>query len=290
MSLRRKLAIVVSIVAIVVGIVVIVNIAKRSKENTFSETADNIENNEENLGNRASASDTVVKEKATSTDVSEDNISTVDIDWKEYANNQPEELNSFLEGNGYDYEDLAEGGCQQLITVSVNGTNANINLYTVGDDGNWQDMELLVDGYVGANGANKEVSEGSKKTPMGLFSIGEGFYIEDEPETGLNTFRITEDTYWIDDPESDYYNQRVESADTSKWNSAEHMIGYYEAYKYGFVMNYNMDPIVSGKGSAFFVHVGNAPTAGCVAMPKEYILKYMKILDSIKKPYILIGN
>ena len=72
------------------------------------------------------------------------------------------------------------------------------------------------------------------------------------------------------------------------WNSAEHMIDYYNSYKYGFVINFNMNPVEKGRGSAIFFHIGSGVTLGCVSTSQEKVLEYLKMLDPEKNPYILI--
>ena len=62
-----------------------------------------------------------------------------------------------------------------------------------------------------------------------------------------------------------------------------------DSYRYGFVINYNMNPVVSGAGSAIFFHVShNSPTAGCVSVSEDKVLDYLARLDKSKNPYILI--
>lgn len=178
--------------------------------------------------------------------------------------------------------------CSQLVVVESSGNNAVVSFYEKQDSGLWQDTGLTVSGWVGVNGVDEKSQEGDGKTPYGLFSVGEAFYIGEEPETGLNSFQVTENTYWVDDPQSVYYNQKVEGTENKDWNSAEHMMSYYQSYKYGFVVNFNMDPIVPGKGSAIFFHCGTAPTAGCVAVPESSVLSYLERLDKNKNPYILL--
>ena len=178
--------------------------------------------------------------------------------------------------------------CSQLVVVESSGNEALVSFYEKQDSGLWQDTGLTVSGWVGVNGVDEKSQEGDGKTPYGLFSVGEAFYIEEEPETGLNSFQVTENTYWIDDPQSVYYNQKVEGTENKDWNSAEHMMSYYQSYKYGFIVNFNIDPIVPGKGSAIFFHCGTAPTAGCVAVPESSVLSYLERLDKNKNPYILL--
>lgn len=230
---------------------------------------------------------------ATQPDANESYATGVDADpvdgYSIDISKQPAELTGMLEKSGYTYEELSERECTQLILVCANGNEAKVYMYEH-RDGIWTDAGCNCDGHVGLNGASRDSYEGSKMTPVGMFSIGDGFYIENEPETGLDTFQITENTYWVDDPESDLYNTRVELEGEKTFNSAEHMISYTEAYKYGFVINFNMDPVVKGKGSAIFFHIGNNSTAGCVSVSQDSLLRIMKLLEKDKNPHIIIFN
>ncbi|MGN0498104.1 MAG: L,D-transpeptidase [Acutalibacteraceae bacterium] len=197
----------------------------------------------------------------------------------------PEKMVSALQSAGYSVDDLA---AKQLVVVNSQGSSATISMYSCDDNGKWSDLGLTTYGYVGSNGVDIKSLEGDYKTPYGLFSIGDMFYIDNMPQTALSSFQITSDTYWVDDPNSAYYNQRVEGTENMDWTSAEHMISYYSSYKYGFVINYNMNPVIPGKGSAIFFHVGSEPTAGCVAVSEYDMLSYLSVLNAAKNPYILI--
>lgn len=189
-------------------------------------------------------------------------------------------------------EDLNNRNCSQLILVKSFGNNtAQIYFFEKNDNGIWSPVDgLSILGYVGELGVSNQSYEGSRETPAGLFKVGEMFYIGDEkPATGLaDYFQVTENTYWVDDPSSKYYNQKVEGTQDKDWNSAEYMIGYYSSYKYGFVIDFNRNPIVPNKGSAIFFHIGYEPTAGCVAVSEDMMLEYLARLNSAKNPYILM--
>lgn len=200
-------------------------------------------------------------------------------------NVQPEEFTRLLEKSGVNIDQL---NCGQLVIVESSGNSAEVSFYEKDEDGLWCDKNLTVSGWVGSNGVDDKSQEGDYKTPFGLYSIGEAFYIYDQPATGLDSFQVTENTYWVDDPNSQYYNQRVEGTENMDWNSAEHMLSYSISYKYGFVVNFNMDPIVPGKGSAIFFHCGSGPTAGCIAVPESSVLSYLEQLDKSKSPCILM--
>ena len=201
---------------------------------------------------------------------------------------QPEALTEILGRSLVSYSQLADVSCRQLIVVDADQEKAAISMYVCGENGLWTDAGLTTEGCVGENGVSRESYEGSRMTPAGVFPIEEAFYIEDKPETGLPTFQITENTYWVDDVESELYNQRIELAGEKTWKSAEHMIEYPDAYKYGFVVGYNMNPVEAGRGSAIFFHIGDHPTLGCVATSEEMVLAYLKKLDETMHPFIVI--
>lgn len=201
---------------------------------------------------------------------------------------QPQGLSDCLEKGNISYEYLDEISCSQLITVESDSSNANISMFEKDANGKWTNSGVDTPGFVGERGVSFQSQEGSLETPGGLYSIGEAFYIDSKPQTGLNTFEITNDTYWVDDPKSQHYNMRVEGTSEMDWNSAEHMVEYYSSYCYGFVIDFNVNPIVKGKGSAIFFHCGNSPTLGCVSTSQEMVLKYLSKLEKSKSPYILI--
>lgn len=202
--------------------------------------------------------------------------------------NMPDELLRVLDESGTLPETLAVLNCQQLIVTESSGTSAVISFYQKGSDGVWQSVDdLTTYGYVGRNGVSGNSYEGSNETPAGLFPVGEAFYRNNKPETGLNSFQITPDTYWVDDIQSSLYNQKYIGPAYMGWSRAEFMY-YIQNYEYGFVINFNMNPIIPGKGSAIFFHISSGSTAGCVGTSEAMTLAYLKVLDASRNPYILI--
>lgn len=128
--------------------------------------------------------------------------------------------------------------------------------------------------------------EGDLKTPAGLYPIGDAF--GSQPlALHLNYKYITRDDKFIDDVTSKQYNTWVTGSTNAK--SYESML--IKPYALGAVVNYNMNPIVAGAGSAIFIHIwraSNRPTAGCIAMDKSDILKMLHWLDKQQHPYILV--
>jgi L,D-peptidoglycan transpeptidase YkuD (ErfK/YbiS/YcfS/YnhG family) len=102
--------------------------------------------------------------------------------------------------------------------------------------------------------------------------------------------QATDDDFWVDDVDSEDYNKWVKGKpNAASW---EKMKRDDDQYKYGVVIEYNMHPIVKGKGSAIFLHVwkGGESTLGCVSMSEEMILKILAWLDPAKKPLIIMGT
>ena len=102
--------------------------------------------------------------------------------------------------------------------------------------------------------------------------------------------QATDDDFWVDDVISEDYNKWVKGKPNAV--SWEKMKRDDDQYKYGVVIEYNMHPIVKGKGSAIFLHVwkGGESTLGCVSMSEEMILKILAWLDPAKKPLIIMGT
>ena len=199
---------------------------------------------------------------------------------------QPAGLAALLRGSGVTWGKLQQKGCSQLITVVADGTKAKLCFFTC-EEGIWQELpELSCQGYVGRKGVSGKKQEGDGCTPTGLYGIGSAFYIQTLPDTGLDAFQITDKTYWVDDPNSKFYNQKVEGTQNKDWNSAEHMISY-DAYRYGFVVEYNLQA-VKNAGSAIFFHIGDSSTSGCIATGEHMVLDYLKELDREQNPHILI--
>ena len=197
-------------------------------------------------------------------------------------------FDSLLSKGGTSVSDLENKKINQLVIVESNGSTANVSFYEKESSGWKVDSSLNTSGYVGSNGTTSSPSEGKSATPKGLYGVGDAFYQSSVPSTKLNSFKITSNTYWVDDPNSKYYNQKVEGTANKDWSSAEHM-SEISSYKYGFVINYNMNPVKKGAGSAIFFHVSHdSPTAGCVSVPESMVLSYLSKLDKSKNPYILI--
>lgn len=150
-------------------------------------------------------------------------------------------------------------------------------------NGNWK-LDYKTDVTVGRNDIAKsgEKREGDGKTPSGEYTFGFIFgNAKEKPDTRLPYKKVKSTSKWVDDVNSKYYNQWVEDNVKDKdWNSAENLIEEQIAYKYAIVINYNINPIEKGNGSAIFLHVKTGKnTAGCIGVDENIIIDLMKFID-----------
>ncbi len=132
-------------------------------------------------------------------------------------------------------------------------------------------------GFCGAKGGSLNKQEGDGTTPLGMFPIHYGFYRENKPKTVLPMVKLTPMHHFVDDPLSPCYNRLVYGI-PRHW--AERLVSYPEEYAYGLVIEYNRHPVVKGKGSAIFLHCGEKPTAGCIALKTQDLLTILEDISS----------
>lgn len=133
-----------------------------------------------------------------------------------------------------------------------------------------------------------EKREGDKKTPAGLYPLGEAFGTQ-ALALKMDYKYITSQDKFIDDATHKQYNSWVHGETDAK--SYEAM--FIKPYKIGLVVKYNMNPIVPGLGSAIFMHLWqseNKPTVGCIAMDEPHLLALLQWLDKAQHPYVSIAN
>ena len=123
---------------------------------------------------------------------------------------------------------------------------------------------------IGTKGLTKNKVEGDKKTPIGIFSLGNLYYRRDRhsrPTTKLKCIPIERNMGWCNDVKSKkYYNQLIKI----NKKKIRHEKLFRKDYKYDFIIpiNYNIKRTKIGKGSAIFLHLTKKykTTAGCVAL------------------------
>lgn len=143
---------------------------------------------------------------------------------------------------------------------------------------------------IGRNGfafPNEKI-EGDGKSPTGLFQLGQLFCYEAKVRTKLPYIQATKEDKWIDDVNSTDYNKYIRGETSA--TSFEKLLLRSNAYKYCVVIEYNTHPVVKGKGSAIFFHLGKEATSGCIVIDEKNMKKILKWLSSQKNPCILMGN
>lgn len=179
-----------------------------------------------------------------------------------------------------------------LVEVQEGETKALVSAWQK-VNGQWQEPFMPVEAVIGRNGLAPygEKEEGDGRTPSGVFALHRAFGYEKQVTTGLDYRQATKKDFWIDDSTSVDYNQWVSGQVPAV--SHEVLRREDDLYKYVIVMEYNTNPVVTDKGSAIFMHIwrqANQPTAGCVAMAEEDILKFLVWLKKEKSPVVFLVN
>jgi L,D-peptidoglycan transpeptidase YkuD (ErfK/YbiS/YcfS/YnhG family) len=135
----------------------------------------------------------------------------------------------------------------------------------------------------GKSGFTNDKKEGDGCTPVGRFLLRECWYRADRlstPETELPLRRIEPHDGWCDDPRSPDYNRHVLRPYVF---SHECLWRDNHAYDLIIPLGYNDDPVISGKGSAIFMHVAQQnfdATEGCIALNKNDLLAVLTQVDT----------
>jgi hypothetical protein len=135
--------------------------------------------------------------------------------------------------------------------------------------------------------------EGDARAPAGLFRLSTafGYAAEGQPGWKMPYLSLAPSIECVDDIRSKFYNQVVDRTTVSPdWNSSEHMLYSNGQYRWGLVVDHNMDPVVPGTGSCIFMHIwlGNGEgTVGCTAMAQDNLEAMMGWLDPARKPLLL---
>ena len=138
---------------------------------------------------------------------------------------------------------------------------------------------------VGKNGISNNKIEGDKKTPKGLFSLGDLYFRKDKnykPITQLNIISIKKQMGWCNDEKSKKYNKLIK---INKKIKHERMFRRDYKYDYLIPINYNTNNIKKGKGSAIFLHLTKnyIPTDGCIGIKKKHMLILLKLINKKTK-------
>lgn len=135
---------------------------------------------------------------------------------------------------------------------------------------------------IGKRGINIKKKEGDLITPKGTFKIKKLLYRRDKIgaiNTKLKKIVIKKNMGWCNDTKSKDYNKLISFPFRF---TAERLYRKDNIYDLILVLNYNMNPIRKGKGSAIFIHIAKnnfGATEGCVALKKNNLKKIIKKLN-----------
>jgi L,D-peptidoglycan transpeptidase YkuD (ErfK/YbiS/YcfS/YnhG family) len=166
---------------------------------------------------------------------------------------------------------LALSGCPQRIQVvapSARSTTATLTVRECGKRvfGPWR-------ARVGRSGLSGHHREGDGTTPTGTYGIGPVVYgLDPDPGVRLRYHRLVCGDWWDEDSRSPSYNtfRHVACGSTPPFGGgSEALWRITPAYRLFALIQYNVAPVMPGRGSAIFLHVDTGrATNGCVSLPR----------------------
>ena len=162
-------------------------------------------------------------------------------------------------------------------------------------NGCWIDAAGPYTARLGRNGLSSNRREGDGTTPTGTFRFGRTMYgNEANPGVRFRYRRLRCGDWWDEDPTSATYNsfQPVACGTTPPFaGGSEGMWQQPRPYPYLAVVEYNMRPVVPGKGSGIFLHAQTGgPTIGCISLRKPELRSVLRWLRPAAAPVIAIGT
>lgn len=183
----------------------------------------------------------------------------------------------------------------QLITVQAahaRTTHATVRTWRR-SGGCWRPFAGPFPARVGYNGLSGNRREGDGTTPTGTFRIGSTMY-GNAPDPGVRFRyrRLTCGDWWDEDPASPTYNtfQHVRCGQRPPFRVKS--AGMWQqplAYPYLAVVEFNMRPVVPGRGSGIFLHAQTGgPTQGCISLRRGALVRVLRWLRPEAAPRIAI--
>lgn len=189
---------------------------------------------------------------------------------------------------------FAESG-QLLVAAAESSHTSLVRVYAIErtTDG-WKIVAGPFPGMIGRNGFAPPGAkrEGDGCTPSGHFPLESAFGYAPSIDSRLPYRQATENDLWVDDVQSPQYNTWVRRGRSSA-TSFEEMKRNDNCYRHGAVIGYNRNPVVSGCGSAIFLHVWKGEgvtTTGCVALDESALIRLLAWLDPARSPRMVMGT
>jgi L,D-peptidoglycan transpeptidase YkuD (ErfK/YbiS/YcfS/YnhG family) len=191
----------------------------------------------------------------------------------------------------------APGGTQ-LVTVeapSARSTRATLQTWRRAADGCWVAVAGPFPARVGYNGVRRDRREGDGTTPAGTFRIGPTMYgVAANPGVRFRYQRLRCGDWWVEDPRSPWYNtfRHVPCGRKPPFRTTTgDMSTERRAFAHLAVIEFNMRPVVPGRGSGIFLHAAtDGPTAGCVSLRRDHLARVLRWFAPEAQPRIAIGT
>jgi L,D-peptidoglycan transpeptidase YkuD (ErfK/YbiS/YcfS/YnhG family) len=188
-------------------------------------------------------------------------------------------------------------GGSQLITVEAASTRTTHALLRTWrrSGGCWVAAGAPYAARVGRNGIRKNRREGDGTTPIGTFPIGRIMYGNGpNPGVRFRYRRLRCGDWWVEDPASPAYNTFQHVACGARPPFKTTTPGMWEertAYEHLAVVEFNMNPVVPGRGSGIFLHAQTGgPTNGCISLRRPDLVRVLRWLRPGAAPSIAIGT
>jgi L,D-peptidoglycan transpeptidase YkuD (ErfK/YbiS/YcfS/YnhG family) len=188
-------------------------------------------------------------------------------------------------------------GAQQLITVEAATTRTTYATTRIWrrQGACWVAAGGPYPARLGRNGLSANRREGDGTTPAGTFRIHPTMYgNERNPGVRFRYVRVRCGDWWDEDPASRTYNRFVRTRCGSRPPFRVVSAGMWQervAYPFLAVVEFNMRPVVPGRGSGIFLHAQTGgPTAGCISLRKNDLRHVLRWLRPGAVPYIAIGS
>ena len=204
-----------------------------------------------------------------------------------------------------------DASVQQAIVVTAKDwltTTATLRAYER-RDGRWVQVIGPVRAFLGSAGMipAAERVQRSGETPAGIFAIPSAFGRRPNPGTALPYTQVDRnDTwpYWPGDPATYNLLQTVPLHTEAPRTYVERLWSMGPQYDYVAVMDFNLPagaittgadgvrrattPADTRRGGGIFLHVAKGePTAGCIAIDREAMVRVLRWLDPAKAPVII---
>jgi L,D-peptidoglycan transpeptidase YkuD (ErfK/YbiS/YcfS/YnhG family) len=185
----------------------------------------------------------------------------------------------------------------QLITVEAASTRTtHATLRTWQRSGRcWRAVGGPYPARLGWNGLRRNRREGDGTTPIGTFGIGRVMYGNAaNPGVKFRYRRLRCGDWWVEDPSSPAYNtlQHVQCGRRPPFRTTTPDLSKSpRAYRHLAVIEFNMRPVIPGRGSGIFLHAQTGgPTNGCVSLRLADLVRVLRWLSPSAAPRITIGT